>query len=50
MICADASAGMNIAAADPANWRSVGAHAAAPVFLAVITDWVIAVIRQHVLQ
>ena len=49
VICAGASAGMNLAAADPASWRSVTAYAAAPVFLAVITDRVIAVIRQHVL-
>jgi hypothetical protein len=49
MICAGASAGMNLAAADPASWRSVAAYVAAPVFLAVITDQVIAVIRQHVL-
>jgi hypothetical protein len=49
MICASASAGMNLAAANPASWRSVAAYAAAPVFLAVITDRVIAVIRQHVL-
>jgi hypothetical protein len=49
MICAGASAGMNLAAADPASWRSVAAYVAAPVFLAVITDRVIAVIRQHVL-
>jgi hypothetical protein len=49
MICAGASAGMNLAAADPASWRSVAAYAAAPVLLAVITDRVIAVIRQHVL-
>lgn len=48
-ICAAASAGMNLAAADPASWRSVAAYVAAPVFLAVITDRVIAVIRQHVL-
>jgi hypothetical protein len=47
VICAAASAGMNLAAA--ANWRSVAAYVAAPVFLAVITDRVIAVIRQHVL-
>jgi hypothetical protein len=47
--CAGASAGMNLAAADPISWRSVAAYAAAPVFLAVITDQVIAVIRQHVL-
>jgi hypothetical protein len=49
MICAAASAGMNLAAADPASWRSVAAYVAAPVFLAVITDRVIAVIRQHIL-
>jgi hypothetical protein len=49
MICAGASAGMNLAAADPASWRSVTAYVAAPVFLAAITDRVIAVIRQHVL-
>jgi hypothetical protein len=49
MICAGASAGMNFAAADPAIWRSVAAYVAAPVFLAVIADRVIAVIRQHVL-
>ena len=49
MICAGASAGMNVAAADPASWRSMAAYVAAPVFLAVITDRVIAVIRQHVL-
>jgi hypothetical protein len=49
MICAGASAGMNLAAADPANWRSVAAYVSAPVFLAAITDRVIAVIRQHVL-
>jgi hypothetical protein len=49
MICAAASAGMNLAAADPASWRSVAAYVAAPVSLAVITDRVITVIRQHVL-
>ena len=49
VICASASAGMNVAAANPASWRSVAAYVAAPVFLAVITDQVIAVIRQHVL-
>ena len=49
VVCAGASAGMNFAAADPASWRSVVAYVTAPVFLAVITDRVIAVIRQHVL-
>jgi hypothetical protein len=49
MICAAASAGMNFAAADPGSWRSVAAYIAAPVFLAIITDRVISVIRRHVL-
>ena len=49
VMCAASSAGMNLAAADPSSWRSVAAYVAAPVFLAVITDRVIAVIRQHVL-
>src|SRR5208337_5692219 len=49
MICAGASAGMNLAASEPASWRSAAAYVSAPVFLAVITDRVIAVIRQHVL-
>jgi len=49
MICAAASAGMNLAAADPASWRSMAAYTAAPVFLAVITDRVITVLCQHVL-
>ncbi len=40
---------MNFAAADPASWRSVVAYVSALVFLAVVTDRVIAVIRQHVL-
>ena len=49
MICAAASAAMNFAAADPGSWRSVAAYTAAPVFLAIITDRVISVIRRHVL-
>ena len=49
MICSAASAGMNFAAANPGNWRSVIAYTAAPVFLAIITDRVISVIRRHVL-
>ena len=49
VICAGASAGMNLAAADPASWRSVVAYVTAPLFLAVITDRVIEIIRQHVL-
>lgn len=46
VICAAASAAMNFAAADPASWRSVVAYVTAPLFLAAITDRVIAVIRQ----
>ena len=49
MTCSAASAGMNFAAANPASWRSVTAYTAAPVFLAIITDRVISVIRRHVL-
>jgi hypothetical protein len=40
---------MNYAAADDASPRSVIAFTAAPVFLAVVVDRVIAVIRRHVL-
>ena len=49
MVCAGLSAFMNYAAADTASWRSVVAYVAAPVFLAVIVDRVIFVIRRHVL-
>lgn len=49
MTCAGLSAFMNYAAADTASWRSVVAYVAAPVFLAVIVDRVISVIRRHVL-
>ncbi len=49
MACSAASAGMNFAAANPGSWRSVVAYTAAPVFLAIITDRVISVIRRHVL-
>jgi len=49
LACAAASAGMNYAAADDASPRSVIAFTAAPVFLAVVVDRVIAVIRRHVL-
>jgi len=49
MVCAGLSAFMNYAAADTASWRSVVAYVAAPVFLAVIVDRVISVIRRHVL-
>ncbi|HLN66499.1 MAG TPA: DUF2637 domain-containing protein [Streptosporangiaceae bacterium] len=49
MACSFGSAAMNYAAADTASPRSVIAYVAAPVFLAVVVDRVIAVIRRHVL-
>jgi hypothetical protein len=49
MACSAGSAAMNYAAADTASPRSVVAYVAAPVFLAVVVDRVIAVIRRHVL-
>jgi hypothetical protein len=49
MACSAGSAAMNYAAADVASPRSVIAFTAAPVFLAVVVDRVIAVIRRHVL-
>ncbi|MGH3182419.1 MAG: hypothetical protein ACRDOE_11020, partial [Streptosporangiaceae bacterium] len=47
--CAGFSALMNYGAADTASPRSVAAYVAAPVFLAVVADRVIAVVRRHVL-
>lgn len=47
--CAFGSAAMNYAAADDSSPRSVIAYTAAPVFLAIVVDRVIAVIRRHVL-
>jgi hypothetical protein len=49
MVCSFGSAGMNYAAADTASPRSVIAYTAAPVFLSVVVDRVVAVIRRHVL-
>jgi hypothetical protein len=49
LACAFGSAAMNYAAADTASPRSVAAYVAAPVFLAIVVDRVIAVIRRHVL-
>ena len=49
MACAGFSALMNYGAADTASPRSVAAYVAAPVFLAVVADRVIAVVRRHVL-
>jgi hypothetical protein len=47
---AGASAGMNFAAANPGSWRSVLAYTMPPMFLAVIVDRVVSVIRRHYLQ
>ncbi len=49
MACSFGSAAMNYAAADTASPRSIVAYVAAPVFLAIVVDRVIAVIRRHVL-
>jgi uncharacterized protein DUF2637 len=49
LLCAAASAYMNVSAADLASPRSVTAYAVAPVALAVVVDRVVAVIRRHVL-
>jgi hypothetical protein len=46
LACSAGSAAMNYAAADTASARSVAAFVAAPVFLAVVVDRVIAVIRR----
>ena len=49
LVCAAASAWMNVSAADVASPRSVAAYAVAPIALAVVVDRVVAVIRRHVL-
>jgi hypothetical protein len=49
MVCAGLSAAMNYAASDTGSWRSVSVFVIAPVFLAVVTDRVIAAVRRHVL-
>jgi hypothetical protein len=49
MVCAGLSAAMNYAASHTGSWRSVAVYVIAPVFLAVVTDRVIAGVRRHVL-
>lgn len=49
LVCAAGSAAMNYAAADVSSARSVAAYVVPPVFLAIVTDRVIAVVRRHVL-
>lgn len=47
LACAAGSAGMNYLAADAGSPRSVAAYVAWPLFLAVVADRVIAVVRRH---
>jgi len=47
--CALGSAGMNFAAADDGSPRSVAAFVMPPLFLAIVVDRVVAVVRRHVL-
>ena len=49
LACAAGSAGMNYLAADVTSPRSVAAFVVWPLFLAVVTDRVVAVVRRHVL-
>jgi hypothetical protein len=49
IVCAVASAGQNYAAADVTSPRSVAAYVVPPLFLAVVVDRVVAVVRRHVL-
>ena len=49
VVCALASAGQNYAAADVTSPRSVAAYVVPPVFLALVVDRVVAVVRRHVL-
>jgi len=49
VVCAAASAGQNYAAADVSSPRSVAAYVVPPLFLALVVDRVVAVVRRHVL-
>jgi hypothetical protein len=49
VVCALGSAGMGYAAADTASLRSIVAFVAPPIFLAIVVDRLVAVIRRHVL-
>jgi hypothetical protein len=49
VVCAVASAGQNYAAADVTSPRSVAAFVMPPLFLALVVDRVVAVVRRHVL-
>jgi hypothetical protein len=50
VVCALASAGQNYAAADVTSPRSVAAYVVPPLFLALVVDRVVAVVRRHVLS
>ncbi len=49
VVCAVASAAQNYAAADVMSPRSVAAYVMPPLFLALVVDRVVAVVRRHVL-
>jgi hypothetical protein len=49
VVCALGSAAMNYGAADVSSLRSVAAYVMPPVFLAIVTDRVIATVRRHML-
>lgn len=49
VVCAAASAAQNYAAADVTSPRSVAAYVTPPLFLSLVVDRVIAVVRRHVL-
>jgi hypothetical protein len=49
VVCAVASAGQNYAAADVTSPRSVAAYVLPPLFLSLVVDRVVAVVRRHVL-
>ena len=49
VVCALASAAQNYAAADVTSPRSVAAYVMPPLFLALVVDRVVAVVRRHVL-
>ena len=49
VVCAVASAGQNYAAAVVTSPRSVAAYVMPPLFLALVVDRVVAVVRRHVL-
>lgn len=50
LVCAAGSAGMNLAAANDGSPRSVAAYTMPPVFLAIVADRVISVVRRHFLD